>query len=234
MKKAVIIQISAAAILYFVFARLGLILSYENSGASPVWPAAGINFYMAVVYGYHCVIGTFIGSAAANILYSGNVPSAVMIALGSSLAAVFYKYTCQGHFICRNLDNLIFCVSTAFFCCFFAAVVGLTAVMSHVSLDNPYMVLQSWTVGDFLGVLTVYPFLVSLHYKKIRKKTVILFTVIITVQYFFVFMSVIGAPFFRMGSETVNIIATQIFVGWLSIMLLAYIAITNEPLKAKE
>ena len=40
------------ALLYFGAARLGLLLAFEDSNASPVWPPSGIAFAAVLLYGY--------------------------------------------------------------------------------------------------------------------------------------------------------------------------------------
>src|SRR5262245_55524786 len=92
-----LLQIAAVAALYFLAARLGLVLAFEKTNASPVWPPSGIAFAATAIIGARVWPGVAIGALAANVVVvAGNhagLPSAIalascIIAAGNTAEAV--------------------------------------------------------------------------------------------------------------------------------------------------
>ena len=68
-----ILQIALVAICYLVVARLSLLLAFENTNASPVWPPSGLAFAAMLIWGRRIWPGIFMGALAANLLaFYGN------------------------------------------------------------------------------------------------------------------------------------------------------------------
>src|SRR5882724_9787359 len=63
-----LIEVIATAIIYYGAARLGLLLAFQNTNASPVWPPAGIALAMILLLGYRIWPGVMIGAFLANIV----------------------------------------------------------------------------------------------------------------------------------------------------------------------
>src|SRR6185295_6566152 len=69
---------------YFILAKLSLLLSFESSNATPVWPPSGFAFAMILIFGYRLAPGILLGAFAANlvVLYSSHtttVPAAIIL-----------------------------------------------------------------------------------------------------------------------------------------------------------
>src|SRR5213594_4160206 len=61
------IQVLGVAILYYGAARLGLLLAFEKTNASPVWPPSGIAFAAVLLLGYRVWPGIMLGAFLANV-----------------------------------------------------------------------------------------------------------------------------------------------------------------------
>src|SRR5882757_390956 len=62
------IEILSTAALYFILARLSLLLQFQSSNATPVWPPSGFAFAMILLLGYRIIPGIMLGAFAANLL----------------------------------------------------------------------------------------------------------------------------------------------------------------------
>src|SRR5258706_13590820 len=93
--------ILAVAAGYFVLARLSLLLSFETSNATPVWPPSGFAFAMVLLFGYRLAPGILLGAFVANLVtfeanHTATLPAAMLICfiisignMGEALAGHF-------------------------------------------------------------------------------------------------------------------------------------------------
>lgn len=75
------IAVLALALLYYAAARLGLVLAFPGSNASPVWPPSGLAVAALFLFGRRMLAGVALGAFSAN--------AAVFAANGASPATVF-------------------------------------------------------------------------------------------------------------------------------------------------
>jgi hypothetical protein len=61
-----VFTILAVAAVYYAAARIGLVLAFEQTNASPVWPPAGIAVALVALLGQHIWPGIFLGALLAN------------------------------------------------------------------------------------------------------------------------------------------------------------------------
>ena len=96
-----ILLILGIGFLYFLAARLGLILAYYNSNASPIWPPSGLAFALLLIFGKRVLPGIYIGAFAANVVvFTANhaadgttvILTSACIALGNTLEALTGAY----------------------------------------------------------------------------------------------------------------------------------------------
>ena len=80
------LEILGIAAVYFVAARLSLLLAFEHSNATPVWPPSGIAFAAVLLLGARAWPGILIGAIAANVVafLSNQALSPLMTALASA------------------------------------------------------------------------------------------------------------------------------------------------------
>ena len=164
------------ALVYYVAARIGLMLAYESSNASPVWPPSGIAFAALLAWGLRCWPGVFLGALAANIaVFSANhVAGAFVIgtvstsiACGNTLEALIGVYLLrrligsEGYL--REPGNIYKFV----FCCIVAAAAGSAVGTSSLIAGGivpsaaGWSIASIWWLGDASGVLVVAPFLLA-------------------------------------------------------------------------
>src|SRR2546428_13146105 len=72
------IEVLVVAILYYAAARLGLLLAFEKTNASPAWPPAGIAFAAWLLRGHRVWPGIMLGAFPANgVVFLGHHSAAV-------------------------------------------------------------------------------------------------------------------------------------------------------------
>ncbi len=164
------------AVVYYVAARIGLLLAYESSNASPVWPPSGIAFSALFVWGMRCWPGVFLGALAANIaVFSGNHVAgfttigavSTSIACGNTLEALLGVYLLRrlvgdGEYLYESGSIYKFV-----FCCILVAAIGASIGTGSliaggiVPASAGWSISNIWWLGDASGILVVAPFLLS-------------------------------------------------------------------------
>ncbi|MET3131702.1 PAS domain S-box-containing protein [Oxalobacteraceae bacterium GrIS 1.11] len=164
------------ALLYFGAARLGLLLAFADSNASPVWPPSGIAFAVLALYGYRRWPGILIGAFAANLsTFSANhvahgwdaILVSLAIACGNTLEALLgaalLKRFAGPEKQLTQLQNIYKFALTALFMCAVGAATGSAALVGGgiVPLALLWTVAGTWWLGDIAGVLIVTPLLLA-------------------------------------------------------------------------
>lgn len=166
----------ALAFLYIVTGRLGLELAVPPGYATMVWPPSGIALAMLILYGWNLWTGVFLGSFLLNSYISGvfsfsdsivhldKVPTAALIAAGSSLQAL------AGFFLIKIFLGIpldlkrvrdvfkLFLLSGPL-ACLIAATIG-TATLYAFGLTQQTDLFKnwfSWWTGDVFGVILFFP-----------------------------------------------------------------------------
>jgi PAS domain S-box-containing protein len=163
---------------YFVLARLSLILSFESSNATPVWPPSGFAFAMILVLGYRVAPGILIGAFSANLVvfqanHTTGLSTAVLISFIISIGNM--GEALAGNYILRKMipgatnNNYFNTVShifkfllTALLMCLVSSIVGATTVfLGDIITQSQYSTAWlTWWMGDISGILLITPFLV--------------------------------------------------------------------------
>lgn len=203
------LQVLFTACIYFMLARISLLLQFESSNATPVWPPSGFALAMILLWGIRMAPGILFGAFAANFLifitnqtvdYPAAATLSLIIGAGNTLEALTGYYLLKkfiGHF---NLDTFLDKVEhilkyslTAGLMCVIGATVGtLTVYGANIITDKIVpLVWLTWWLGDFSGVLLVTTFMlvwlksfkvnISLvsDIKSLRPETIIFFLVVI-------------------------------------------------------
>jgi PAS domain S-box-containing protein len=169
-----LIEVIATAIIYYGAARLGLLLAFQNTNASPVWPPSGIALAMILLLGYRIWPGIMIGAFLVNVLVflahkaadTGSIVAvSSFIATGNTLEAVFgalliHRFIGSRNPLDRSQDVFMF-VFIALLACLVSSIIGsitlYLAGMVHWALYGT--VWFTWWIGDTAGVLVLTPFL---------------------------------------------------------------------------
>ena len=170
------LKIIFMAVAYYLAARIGLFLAFENTNTSPVWPPSGIAFALILLLGYRSWPGITIGALIANILvFFGNeaapvsnlILASTIIAIGNTAEAL------AGYFLMKRFikSNNIFAKTndTYKFICIAVFMSTISALLgpfglwiSEIIRTELYTEISLlWWIGDIVGILLFTPFILS-------------------------------------------------------------------------
>ncbi|MBI4610386.1 MAG: MASE1 domain-containing protein [Candidatus Rokubacteria bacterium] len=177
-------QVLVVAAVYYGAARLGLLLAFEKTNASPVWPPSGIAFAAVLLLGYRVWPGILLGAFLANaVVFLANQPAgpltilvvSAVIGIGNTLEAL------AGGFLLRravDAPDLFERAQHVFKFTAVALVMGLvSASIGPTSLAFSGMaawaiyptVWFTWWLGDTVSVLVITPLLLAwIRHPRIR------------------------------------------------------------------
>jgi len=172
-----IIEVTAVALAYYVAARIGLFLAFENTNATSVWPPSGIAFAAILLLGYRVWPGVFFGAFFANLVvfltnksadFSTVFWASSFIGLGNTLEALtgalfIHRWIGMGtHLFFRAKDTFKFLVITLGMS-LIAATIGPTYLCLYglISWESYPVVWFTWWLGDAIGILMLTPFLLA-------------------------------------------------------------------------
>jgi len=180
LKYSLDLKIIGVALLYYLFARLGYFLAFENTTALPAWPPSGIAFALVILLGRSVWPGITIGSLVANIMAYWNNPAlgpqtiitiSSVIAVGNTLEAVAGNYLVKvwirDVYPFRHAKNAFRFLFTALFMCLAGAGIGTASLYLNavISSEHIYETLISWWIGNVVGILLFTPFILSVARK---------------------------------------------------------------------
>ncbi len=186
LKYSIDLKIIGVALLYYLFARLGYFLAFENTDALPAWPPSGIAFALIILLGRSSWPGITIGALVANIMAYWNAPNlppqtiiaiSSFIAIGSTLEAVIGNYLVHAWikdaYPFSNTKNAFrFLFVTMMMCMIGAGIGTLTLYLNNVALlENLLKAGFSWWVGNVVGILLFTPFVLAIAQKHNLKFT---------------------------------------------------------------
>ncbi|MBC9250944.1 hypothetical protein A9179_11705 [Pseudomonas alcaligenes] len=171
-----LVTLLALAGIYYAAARLGLLLAFANTNASPVWPPSGIALAALLLFGYRIWPGITIGAFAANFAVfaanhvaagSTSVVVSLAIAIGNTLEAVIGCYLLHAwvkseHFLATPLSVAQFVLITLLMCTVSAAIGTSSLILSGIAPEAAHTVIfTTWWLGDTAGIVMLTPLLVS-------------------------------------------------------------------------
>jgi diguanylate cyclase (GGDEF)-like protein/PAS domain S-box-containing protein len=158
-------KVLALALAYFVAAKGGLALAYENSSVTAVWPPTGIALAALVLWGRRLWPGVALGALLANS-WTGVPPITVLgITTGNTLEALV-----GATLLVRIVDvrpslerarDVLALAAAAVLSTTVSATVGVASLYAGdaVSADALATTWRTWWLGDLGGDLIVAPFL---------------------------------------------------------------------------
>ncbi|WP_374563611.1 CHASE domain-containing protein [Ideonella sp.] len=171
------LAVPALALAYYAAARLGLLLAFQHSNASPVWPPSGIALAALAVGGRRLWPGVALGAFAANaVVFAANgaalpvvLGASAGITVGNSLEA-WLGATLLRHWIGkpspfeRLADVAKFIVIVALASAASAAIGTATLLAAGiVARAATSTVALTWWTGDATGMLVLAPLLMALR-----------------------------------------------------------------------
>ncbi|MFZ6046981.1 CHASE domain-containing protein [Pseudomonas sp. CR3202] len=166
----------ALAALYYGAARLGLLLAFANTNASPVWPPSGIAFAALLLFGYRVWPAIAIGAFAANFaVFAANqvapggtvIVASLTIAIGNTLEAVLGRYLLRtwvksGRFLASPQAVAQFVLVTLLMCTVSAGIGTSSLILSGIApAPAETIIATTWWLGDVAGILILTPLLLS-------------------------------------------------------------------------
>jgi len=101
------LRIVLVAVLYYLAARLGFLLAFQDTNSSPVWPPSGIGFALILLLGRRSWPGITIGALVANalvfmnnndgIITASTISASTFIAAGNTIEVLL------GYFLFKNI-----------------------------------------------------------------------------------------------------------------------------------
>ncbi len=169
-----LLQSSAIALAYLLTAKLGLLLAFDHTNATAVWPPAGIALAACLLFGYRVWSGVFLGAFLANVLvlatgsspWSAAVGTAVLTASGNTLTAV------GGAYLVRRLipdglpfgsarNTVRFILSGALASPLISATIGTVSFSLGGDWTRFPQMWLTWWLGDAVGILVFAPLLLT-------------------------------------------------------------------------
>lgn len=160
--------ISLLAAVYFLAARVGLALAFEQAQVSPVWPPTGVALAALIRFGPRWWPGVLLGAFAANFLATEPLLTATGIAVGNTLEALLGAWLLrrsdgfhQGFDRVRNVWRFVLFaagLATMISATIGVASLGLGGVMPWADLAVNWW---TWWLGDALGALVMAPVLLT-------------------------------------------------------------------------
>ncbi|MFB3895173.1 MAG: PAS domain S-box protein, partial [bacterium] len=171
------------ALVYFLTAKLGLLLAFKGTNASPVWAPTGIAFAAVFLLGYRIWPGLFLGAFLANLItlstlglsVSASLLTSLSTAAGNTLEAlVGVSLTKQ---ICKNRnpfdhfeDSLTLIIRGIFLSTLISATIGTTSFYLNFRDWTNYTTMWiTWWLGDSIGAIIIIPLILIWHKKEFSR-----------------------------------------------------------------
>ncbi len=167
-----LLRVVSVGVIYYISARVGLLLAFEGTGASPVWPPTGVALASILIFGYGVWPGVFLGAICANVaIFGGRADASIhtvllassMIGVGSTLEAVagahlFRKFISHKP-VLEKPQNVFALIVVGAIMCLGSCLIGPASicVLKLASWEVYRTMLFTWWFGDFAGVLIVFP-----------------------------------------------------------------------------
>ena len=180
LKYSLDLKIIGVAILYYLFARLGYFLAFENTTALPAWPPSGIAFALVILMGRSVWPGITIGALIANIMAYWNNPGlgpqtiitvSSAIAIGNTIEAVAGNYMVKlwikDSYPFRHARNTFRFLFVTLIMCLAGASIGAGSLYFNnvIVAGSITRIFFSCWVGNVVGILLFTPFILSVARK---------------------------------------------------------------------
>src|ERR1700682_5036568 len=162
-----VVRVGLLAAIYFVAAKLSLLLAIPPGYATAVWPPSGIAVVATLLLGRGLLPGIWIGAALVNLTVESSPLAAVFIASGNTLEALVGAALIRRHIgipfrFERGEDVVRFAAFSALSAAIAATVALVPLAFKHV-LSWPDIGWNWWTwwQGDASGMIIVAPLILS-------------------------------------------------------------------------
>jgi signal transduction histidine kinase/ActR/RegA family two-component response regulator len=168
---AVLFATFAVSLIYFVAARLSLLLLEPVDGVAVFWPAAGVASGILIAFGtaarWPVLIGVAVATIAANLLGDRNIGSSVFFAVANAGEALIVAGLIQrfygSPFELNELRKVLALFAAAIAGTSLSGIAGTIGfVVFHGSSASASVVWLHWFLSDGLGTVAVAPLAIGL------------------------------------------------------------------------
>ncbi|MBI4226751.1 MAG: MASE1 domain-containing protein [Candidatus Omnitrophica bacterium] len=167
-----LVHIPLVAVVYYATARLGLLLAFQHTNASPVWPPSGLALAAMLAWGPGIWPGIFLGALLANVAEFMTVAAAppwllflvsIVIGIGNTLEALVGRWLLARWVGDRSpfdrAQDVMRFVAVALLMALVSPAIGPLAIIS-AGVAPPALfgtMWLTWWLGDATGVLVLTP-----------------------------------------------------------------------------
>jgi PAS domain S-box-containing protein len=181
-------QIGVVAAAYYLAARLGLRVEFQETQASAIWLPSGLALAAVLLFGPRALAGVFVGAFLANLadLYfkaspgaattavnlaayvganPGEVIAAALVGIGNTLeawaaSAIVRRYA-NGMVRLDNVPDVVIFVVAAVVAALIASTIGVVALATTGLFPAALAATAwfTWWLGDVTGIIVVAPFI---------------------------------------------------------------------------
>jgi len=151
---------------YYLTARLGFSLAFEQMNTSPVWLPTGISIAAVLFLGLRAWPGIYLGAFFANLSTGLAVLPSLGIATGNTLEAVIAGYLILHFAECypfRKVWSVALFAVVVMAASAISATVGVSSLFMTGVVTRQALALlwETWWLGDIVGGLILTPFLLT-------------------------------------------------------------------------
>ena len=152
---------------YILAGRIGLLLAFANENASPVWAPTGLAIAALLIVGIRAWPAVALGAFIVNLINSGSIPAAMVIAVGNTLEAVAGAWLtnrfARGRAVFDSTgDVLRFVLIAAGVSAIAASIGAATVIVGGLGTQaDPRAIWLTWWLGDTAGGLIALPLILT-------------------------------------------------------------------------
>lgn len=178
-KSQVLLHNLGVTISYIIGAKLCQLIAIEPGNVTPIWVASGTSFIWVYLKGNIVLPGVFLGAFIGNItayLFGDQVTSYSLVTLAGTMNGIgdtlciyvgtqaIKRFRPSEPFFSDVTKTTLFIFFSVILGSVISALFGVTGLWlaKLIPADAYLNVFKTWTVGDFMGILLLVPFLVQL------------------------------------------------------------------------
>jgi len=169
------VQIVLLAVVYFATARLGLLLAYPGTNATPIWMPTGIALSAVLLFGNRMWPGIALGAFFVNFVHLAGLDLTIPVSLvasfstsvGNTLEALIGAYLIHRNTGTRNPfersgDIFAFILFGALISTTVSATIGTATFCLSVSEWRDFATIWlTWWLGDAVGAIVLVPLIMT-------------------------------------------------------------------------